>query len=399
MGEEVPMPWNETDVMQERMKFVCECLEGDEAMAGLCRAYGISRKTGYRWLDRYRTDGICGLLDRSSAPHRHPQAVPEELVALIVSVRRRHRTWGPRKVRAWLAAHYPGVSWPAASTIGTLFDRAGLTVPRPRRRRTPAPAAPLAHARAANDVWTIDFKGWFRTGDGKRCDPLTLQDAASRYLLRCRVLERLSCEQVWPQLDVAFRAYGLPGAVRSDNGEPFASVAIGGLSRLAVKLIKAGVMPERIAPGKPQQNGRHERLHLTLQQETASPPASNGIAQQRRFDAFARIYNEDRPHEALDQSPPARHYEPSPRVYRGRLRSPEYDDRHQVRKVRGSGEVKWHGKTIFISTVLIGEPVGLVELEDGRWRLSYGPLQLGVIDDKGRVHKPTRPVPENLDTP
>ena len=288
------MPWRKTDVMEERMKFVCEYLKGEEKMAALCRAYGISRRTGYKWLERYRRDGIIGLHDRSSAPHGHPQAVPEELVAAILSVRHRHTSWGPRKVRAWLMDRHPEVSWPAASTIGALFDRAGLTVPRRRRRRVPARTAPLVHAQAANDVWTVDFKGWFKTGDGRRCDPLTMQDAASRYLLRCRVLKRLTCDHVWPQIDVAFRAYGLPRVMRSDNGAPFAGPAIGGLSRLAVKLIKAGVVPERIAPGKPQENGRHERLHSTLEQETARPPASNAAAQQRRFNDFQRIYNEER---------------------------------------------------------------------------------------------------------
>lgn len=384
------MPWRETCAMEERMKFVCEYLDGDVWMAALCRDYGVSRKTGYKWLARYRAEGLLGLRDRSRAPHGHPRAVPEEVVAAVLSVRQRHKRWGPRKVRAWLVARHPGIDWPAASTIGALFDRAGLTVPRRRRRRVPPRTAPLAHCRAPNEVWTEDFKGWFRTGDGCRCDPLTLQDADSRYLLRCRGLERLDGGQVWPQLEVAFRAYGLPDVLRSDNGAPFASPAAGGLSRLAVKLIKAGVVPERIEPGKPQQNGRHERLHLTLKQETASPPAASLRAQQRRFDRFQRIYNEERPHEALGDKTPASVYRPSSRVYRGRLHSPHYPDDHQVRRVRSNGDIKWHGRTIFISGVLVGEPVGLEEHDNGIWAVRFGPIELGAIDHKGRFHKPRR---------
>lgn len=382
------MPWRETCVMEERMKFVCEYLNGAGSISSLCRAYGVSRKTGYKWLGRYRSDGICGLEERSRAPHRHPQAVAEEVAVAVLSVRRRHKSWGPRKVRAWLMDRHPGMCWPAASTIGTLFDRAGLTVPRRRRHRVPPHTSPLAHCAAPNDVWTVDFKGWFKTGDGMRCDPLTLQDADSRYLLRCRVLERLTCDLVWPQFDVAFRAYGLPRAVRSDNGAPFASRAVGGLSRFAVRLIKAGVVPERIAPGKPQQNGRHERMHLTLKQETASPPARSLAAQQRRFDGFLRDYNEERPHEALGQSPPARHYEPSPRRYSGRLRAPDYAPPCQVRRVRSNGEIKWRGQLIFISEVLTGEPVGLAETDEGRWIVKFGPVELGILDGKARLHRP-----------
>jgi transposase InsO family protein len=314
--------------------------------------------------------------------------VPDEIAAAVLSVRHRHKTWGPRKVRAWLVARQPGVCWPASSTIGVLFDRAGLTVPRRLRRRVPPRTAPLAHCTSPNEVWTVDFKGWFKTGDGARCDPLTLQDADSRYFLRCRGLERLDCAHVWPQLEVAFRAYGLPDALRSDNGAPFASQAIGGLSRLGVKLIKAGVRPERIAPGKPQQNGRHERLHLTLKQETARPPAASLRAQQRRFDRFQRIYNEERPHEALGDKTPASVYRPSPRAYRGRLQAPHYPDGHQVRRVRSNGDIKWRGRTIFISGVLAGEPLGLEERNNGQWAVAFGPLELGILDHKGRFHKP-----------
>lgn len=382
------MPWQETCTMEERMKFMCAYLEGAVAMAELCRLYGISRKTGYKWLERYRVDGLLGLQARSRAPHGRPQAMAEELAAMIVAVRKGHETWGPRKVRAHLIERYPAIGWPAASTIGTLFDRESLTVPRVLRRRVPPQTSPLAHAWAPNAVWTIDFKGYFRTADGARCDPLTMQDADSRYLLRCRQLAALNGAAVWRQIELCFRAFGRPERMRSDNGAPFASRAAGGLSWLSVRLIKAGVVPERIAPGKPQQNGRHERLHLTLKQDTASPPAASLAAQQRRFDRFQRIYNTERPHEALDDRTPASCYRRATRSYRGRLESPAYGDDRLVRRVRTSGEIKWHGRLIFISQVLAGEPVGLCEHDTDHWRVDYGPIELGTIDPKGRFRKP-----------
>ena len=269
------MVWKETCAVEERLRFVLAVASGEETFAAVCRRFGVSRRVGYKWYARYRLAGVSGLSDRSRAPGRRPHAVSDEIAAACLAVRRAHPRWGPVKVRAWLERRDPGVAWPAASTIGALFDREGLTVKRRLRRRAPPRTAPFAACRAANDVWCIDFKGWFRTGDGARCEPLTLSDAHSRYLLRCQAVARADAAHVWPILDAAFREHGLPVALRSDNGAPFASTGAGGLSRLSVLAIKAGVRPERIAPGKPQQNGRHERLHLTLKQETASPPAAS----------------------------------------------------------------------------------------------------------------------------
>jgi hypothetical protein len=240
----------------------------------------------------------------------------------------------------------------------------------------------------------MDFKGWFRTGDGKRCDPFSLSDLASRYVLRLQALAKPDGEHVWPILDAAFREFGLPEVIRSDNGPPFASTAAGGLSWLAVQLIKAGVRPERIKPGKPQQNGRHERLHRTLKQETACPPAANRRAQQRRFDDFCLSFNHDRPHEALGQETPAMHYRPVPRPYSGRLREPEYGAGYLLRRVRTNGDIKWRGGRIFISEALIGEPVGLAELEDGIHALYYGPIFLGRLDRDGTFRKDSPRPPE-----
>ena len=383
------MGWMETCAVDERMRFVLAIEQQDGAMASACRRFGISRKTGYKWLGRYREAGFAGLLDQSRAPVHHPQAIGGRIAERCLEVRRAHPTWGPVKVRAYLERRAPGTEWPAASTIGELFDREGLTVKRKMRRRSPPSSAPFAHCEAANDVWCIDFKGWFLTGDGKRCEPLTLTDAHSRYLLRCQALPHTDTEHVWPVLDAAFREFGLPYYLRSDNGSPFASRGAGGLSRLSVMLIKAGVTPQRIAPGKPQQNGRHERMHLTLLQEVASPPARSMREQLKRLREFQRQYNEERPHQALENATPADCYQASARRFDGILREPEYDD-HDVRRVRHNGEIKLNGNMIYISAALVGEPVGLAGNEDG-WTVSYGPVVLGTIAHRGdRLRQPKR---------
>jgi transposase InsO family protein len=313
-----------------------------------------------------------------------------EIAEMCLVVRREHPTWGPIKVKAWLERRKPRIEWPAASTIGTLFDREGLTVQRRLRRRSPPSSIPFAACGAANDVWCIDFKGWFLTGDGTHCGPLTLSDAVSRYLLRCQVLRRTDADHVWTVLDAAFREFGLPHRLRSDNGPPFASRGAGGLSQLSVKVIKAGVLPERIAPGKPQQNGRLERLHLTLLQDTASPPARTLREQLDRLQTFRRIYNEERPHAALGNAVPADHFIPSLRHFDGVLREPSYGPDHAIRRVRHNGEVRWQGNTIYITAALVGEPIGLLEQVDGGWAVSYGPVLLGVIDHRGDQMRTTK---------
>ena len=391
------MPWRETCRMDERMRFVLSCAAGEESFSQLCRGYGVSRRTGYKWLDRYRAFGPVGLVDRSRAPHSHRHGTAKSLCERVIAVRRAHPRWGPKKIRAWLEEREPAVVWPAASTIGHILARADLVVPRRRRRRTPAYGQPFAACEGPNDVWCIDFKGWFVSGDGTRVDPLTVSDAASRYLLVCQAVGRADLEHVWPHLARAFADYGLPQALRSDNGPPFASRAVGGLSRLAVRLIKAGVMPERIARGQPQENGRHERLHLTLKQETASPPARSLKAQIERFAAFQHSYNHDRPHEARAQRPPITAYRRSPRSWDGRLREPEYGVDAQVRRVRANGEIKWRGDLIFLSETLIGEPVGLRPAEGGRYDIWYGPIRLAGIDHRGRLTRHDRAPPKPVD--
>lgn len=376
------MPWRETCAVDERTRFVLAVEAGEEPVAALCRRFGIGRRHGYKWVARWRAEGVTGLADRSRAPLNHPQAVAAERVEACLDVRRAHPTWGPVKVRAWLERKRPGGRpWPAASTIGAFFDRDGLTVKRRLRRRGP-PGGPLFAADAANDVWTVDFKGWFRTGDRTRVDPLTLADACSRYLLRCQAVGRPDTEHVWPILDAAFREYGLPLRLRSDNGPPFATIGAGGLSRLAVKVIKAGVTPERIRPGKPQENGRHERMHLTLLQDTATPPAETLRAQQKRFAGFRAGYNEERPHAALGGATPADAYAPSPRRWDGVLRPPE-TVADETRAVKSNGLISWHGRLVYVSEALGGEPVGLAETDGGLWTVRYGPILLGFIEHRG----------------
>ena len=383
------MVWRETCAVEERMRLVMAIVENQDSMATVCRRFGVSRKTGYKWLERYERDGAAALVDRSRAPLTHPHALTERIASRLIEVRRAHPTWGPVKVRAYLERRAPRTRWPAASTIGDLFDREGLTVKRRLRRRSPPSSAPFGHCGAANDVWCIDFKGWFVTGDGTVCEPLTLSDAHSRYLLRCQAVPTTDTDQVWPILEAAFREFGLPRRLRSDNGPPFASTGVGGLSRFAVKVIKAGVVPERIVPGKPQQNGRLERLHLTLLRDTAEPPAQTLRQQIERLRRFQKLYNEERPHAALDNDTPAEHYTISPRRFDGVLREPVYGSDHAVRRVRHNGEIRWQGRTVYVSAALTGEPVGLLENEGGSFTASYGPVVLGVIaQGDSRLRKP-----------
>ena len=313
-----------------------------------------------------------------------------ELAAAILELRVSHPSWGPRKLRALLERLRPEEAWPAASSIGDLLRREGLIAGR-RRVRRPLPfTRPFAPVCAPNDLWCIDFKGWFRTGDGARCDALTLSDADSRYLLVCRSVEPTT-EGVEPVLERAFRRYGLPRAIRSDNGPPFAGCGAGGLSRLSVGWLKLGIGLERTDPGSPQQNARHERLHGTLKRQTACPPARSLGAQQWRFDRFRREYNELRPHEALGQEPPGEHYRPSQRRYPRRIEEPHYPDDQAVRRVRSNGEIRWNGGLVFLSEALIGEPVGLAETHDGNWIVRFTSYPIGLIDRRTQKLKPFAP--------
>jgi putative transposase len=365
--------------MELRMRLVNAVLADEDSITALCEEYGVSRKTGYKWLNRFRAEGPAGLAERSRAPLVVPWAVTQAQAEAIVSLRQHHPSWGPKKLRAKLLAQAPEQHWPALSTIGDLLQREGLSQRRKRRRRaTPTPTG-VPPILAPNDVWCVNFKGWFRTRDGATCYPLTVTDAFSRYLLCCRAVnpDYEGCRRAFERL---FRECCLPQVVLSDNGPPFASLATGGLSRLSVWWIKLGITPVRIMPGKPQQNGRHERMHKTLKAETAQPPAASLAAQQRRFDDFRAQFNHQRPHEALGQAVPATVYTPSPRPFPARLEDPPYPSDFELRRVRSNGEIKWQGELIFIAQPLIGEVVGLHEDDDGNATVYFGPLQLGSID-------------------
>jgi len=373
------MPWKESCHVHERMLFVAR-LEKGERMTDLCREFGISRKTGYKIHARYKEKSVVGLYDLKRAPEHIPHRTTPEVAERLVSLRNKHPTWGPRKLRAWLLDH-EGCRWPSASTIGELLKRNGLVQPR-RRRRTAEPCATgLSVPTQPNELWCIDFKGQFRLGNGHYCYPLTVTDAHSRFLLVCEGMERIDGERVWSELERAFRRFGLPGAIRSDNGSPFASRGLCGLSRLSARWLGLGVRHERIEPGQPQQNGRHERMHRTLKAETTRPAAKSMLAQQERFDSFVEIFNEQRPHEALEQTPPARHYRSSSRPYV--VTSPSYPLHDDVRIVTSCGHLRFGGRrgaNIFISSALAGLRVGLRELDGDRWLISYADLDLGVCD-------------------
>jgi putative transposase len=391
------MPWKEIPVSQQRLRFIARCLEsdatGERNMSALCREFGISRKTGYALLARYHSGGGAALQDRSRAPQQHPNAVAAELEAAIVQARACHPTWGPAKLRRWLERQHPATAWPAVSTIGALLQRHGLTVPRRRVHRTLPYTQPLAHCDGPNRVWCADFKGWFKTADGRPCHPFTLSDGYSRYLLRVQALMHPTHEQVQPLFMAAFREYGLPQAIRTDNGPPFGSRGLGGWSRLSVWWLKLGIVHERIEPGQPQQNGRHERMHRTLKAEATQPPQANQRAQQRTFAHFVREFNDERPHQALGQVTPASVYVISARAYPRRLPAVDatsYGADMAVRRVRSSGEIKWQGQRLYLSDSLVGEWIGLEEVGEGQWAVHFGPQELAVRDERRQLWLPPR---------
>src|SRR5947207_541443 len=364
------MPWKASSVMEEKLRFICEYDLREQTMSELCQKYGIARETGYVWLRRYRAYGLAGLLEHSHAAHRHANQTPEEIERMVLELRQAHMRWGPRKLKRILQRDEPGRTWPAASTIGALLKREGLVVARKKRWHTAPYTQPLAHADEANRVWCADFKGYFRTADGARIDPLTISDAHSRYLLRCQAVEKTNTARVQAIFEAAFREYGMPEAIRTDNGAPFASRALAGLSRLAVWWMKLGIVPERIEAGHPEQNGRHERMHRTLKQEVAQPPAANRRQQQEELDRFRQEYNEVRPHEALEMRTPAAVYQASPRKFPVRVPEPDYPATMLIRSVRRQGHFRWKKHDVFLSEVLWGEQVGLLP-EDDRWFTIY----------------------------
>jgi putative transposase len=387
------MPWCESRAVDQRLRFVSALLSGELTMTQACEVFGISRKTGYKWQGRYLEQGVLGLAERSHAPRKHGRATDAALSEALITLKLSRPSWGPRKLLGRLKLDYPDLIWPAASTADAILRREGLVQPRRRRRRAPPTLGGLTPPERPNHVWAVDHKGWVKLGDGRRCEPLTITDGFSRYLLALSAGPNTREEEARPWFEATFAQFGLPWAIRSDNGPPFASTGVTGLTALSVWWTKLGIRHERITPGKPQQNGRHERFHRTLL-EAMTQPAENQAAQARRFDAFREDYNHYRPHEALDQTPPASLYRPSPRKLPQHTPEPDYPAHAAVRKVRSNGEIKWRGGLVAISTALIGEAVAVEETPTGQWQVRFHARPIGLIDQKtNRLARLSDPAP------
>lgn len=378
------MPWRERSPVDLRVQFIGEYQTEQWSMTELAEQYGISRKTAYKWVTRYERGGAAALLDQSRRPWTQPSATDPRLIAALLAVRRRHPRWGAKKLLAVVKRQDARAAWPSRSTVCDVLRRHALVVPRPRRRPMPHGGHALAPITGPNETWTTDFKGEFRTGDRRYCYPLTLRDGFSRYVLRCDALLSRSYALTRARFERAFADYGLPVRIRSDNGGPFAGPGLGRLSRLNVWWIRLGIVPERIGLGRPEQNGSHEQFHRVLKADTTRPPAATVRAQQRRFGAFYREYNEVRPHESLDDQPPATRYTASPRPLPTRLAPLEYPGHMEVRRVSSAGCISWRGIPIFLTEVLEGEDVGFEEVADGHWTLSFATVRLGRFDERTR---------------
>ncbi len=381
------MSWNASNVMDQRVSFISDCLVGEMSMSELCALYAISRVTGYKWLGRYREGGVAALGDRSSAPHVHGRQTADAIVEALVSLRERRPNWGPKKLVAYLSDREPGLVWPAASTAGEILKRAGLVRARARRRRVPVTGTPPTTPLYPNHVWSADYKGWAATPYGARLEPLTVTDGFSRYLVSLSATQTTSAHEAHPLFRQAFEAHGLPEVILTDNGSPFASASVTGLTSLSAHWTRLGIHHHRIAPGKPQQNGRHERFHLTLKEAMLQPEDSRA-AQQDRFDRFRRDYNEERPHEAIAQKPPASLYRPSPRLMPQTIPEPEYPEGTVVRRVRSNGEIKWKGGFIYISTAIIADRIGMIEIDDDVFEVRFYDRPIGRIEKGSRKLQP-----------
>jgi transposase InsO family protein len=381
------MPWKVSDVVNERMRFVLR-LEDGERITDLCREFGISRKTGHKLWARYKAEGPTGLYDQSRKPDRSPRRIAPELEQVIVELRKKHPTWGPIKLRETLVRKEPDIVWPGRMSFARVLSRNGLATSRPRRRHA-ANGTPLGEALTPNDIWCADFKGQFQLGNETYCYPLTITDAHSRFLLCCEALENTRWEPAKLVFEQIFRRFGLPKAIRTDNGPPFSTRTLLSLSRLSVWWRRLGVLHERIEPGHPEQNGRHERMHLTLKREATRPAGANLLQQQERFDAFVKEFNEERPHQALGNRMPREVYVPSDRAMPAELKKLTYPLHDLTRRVAEQGHVCLRRKSGYrLSPALAGECVGLRETEDGRWLVTFADLDLGWLNEKARRFEP-----------
>jgi transposase InsO family protein len=372
--------------MDQKTQFIADYLRQSQSITELCIHYGISRKTAYKWINRYQQNSVTGLEDRSRRPKSCPHQTEPDIVEALLEVRRLHPTWGAKKLLKMLSRRDPDCNWPARSTVCDLLTRHGL-VKKPRKRRHLShPGKPSTIITAPNQVWCADFKGQFKTRDGLYCYPLTITDGFSRYLIGCQGLLTTECARAKPVFEKAFRDFGMPERIRTDNGVPFATVSLARLSALSAWWIRLGILPELIEPGKPQQNGRHERMHRTLKAETTRPPAGNLRAQQRKFNAFRQEYNQVRPHEAIKLETPASLYEPSPRPYPEKLPALEYPAHFETRYVSHNGGIRWNSDWVNVSITCAGEYVGLEEIDNGIWNVYFGPVKLGrLIEEQMRI--------------
>jgi len=385
------MPWNETDAVIERRKFMTVLLTRGLTMVEACRQFGISRKTGYKIVARHAELGMAGLTDASRAPRTHPNQSPPEVEAAILRVRKAHPTWGSKKILAVLDRQQVDQAWPVRSTVDAILKRAGVVEPRGRRVRRQPSAPPVVDAASPNEVWAMDYKGWFLVGDGTRCDPLTVNDQFSRASLVCQAMVAPKSADVRRCLERTFRAYGLPRFMLSDGGPPFGSNGLGRLSRLGVWLVGVGVIPILIEPGRPDQNGRQERFHETLKAETAKPPRVSIRAQQAAFGRFQVSYNQERPHEALGMKTPAEVWQLSPRQLPATRVEHGYRDGFDVRRVRADGSIKWSGGHVFVGEAFTGELIGLEAADEGLWHVHLGPLRVGVLHGRSKTVVPLVP--------
>lgn len=373
---------------EQRILFIKAYIEGKSNISDLCRQFDISRKCGYKWIKRYKEEGFEGLLDRNRAPLNQPNKTEASIVNELLKVKYEWSNWGPKKVLGHLRHNMPHIMWPCVTNVENIFNDYGLVNRRKRRKRLAERTDPLEDCNASNDIWCMDFKGWGLTRDGVRIAPFTVMDAHSRFLLCCQKLFANNTDHVWAVFDRLFREYGLPRKARSDNGPPFATLGAGRLSILSIKLIKVGVLPEWIDPGEPQQNGRHERMHLTLEQE-GFDLSKDLPTQLKKLEEFQDYYNFIRPHEALDQRTPGSIYQPSLRSWDGKLRSLEYSNEYKVAVVKSCGKMSWKGREVYLGRVFAGEPIGLKQ-EELVLKAYYGPIYLGVVEEN-RVEFRRRP--------
>lgn len=382
------MPWLETVPVNERNRFLDEYLSRLYSVTELCERHGVSRKTGYKWINRFEAGGRPGLVDQSRAPHSCPHQTEPAVSELLLAARRSHPSWGPSKLIPYLASRHPEVAWPAPSTVSEILLRNGLVTPRRRRRRHLHPGTVPAVAEEPNEIWPVDFKGHFKTRDGVYVYPLTITDLHSRCLLACEGLLSTELEGARRVFEKAFYEFGLPTAIRSDNGTPFASTAFHGLTRLNVWWMRLGIQHQRIPPSSPQHNGAHERMHRTLKYAVCCPPRANLRAQQRAFDRFRVEFNEERPHQALDNATPASLYRASPREYTGKLPPQEYPGHYVVKRVHAGGCFRLRSALVFIATPLEDHLIGLEEIDDGVWSIYLNEFLLGRINERENIVHP-----------